>query len=61
MDRNLTLVVFIGHCQEFVVHPKWTLNRVIEKKKKKANSFTYGIATLPTLRNNIVYSQFMNL
>ena len=60
MDRNLTLVVFIGHCQEFVVHPKWTSNRVIENKKK-ANIFTYGIATLPTLRNNIVYSQFMNL
>ena len=59
MDRNLTLVVFIDHCQEFVVHPKWTLNRVIEKKK--ANIFTYGIATLPTLRKNIVYSQFMNL
>ena len=35
MDRNLTLVVFIGHCKEFVVNPKWTLNRVIEKKKKR--------------------------
>lgn len=32
MDRNLTLVVFIGHCREFVVHRKWTLNRVIEKE-----------------------------